>query len=116
MIRATPPPAGASVLDIAVGRLAEFRRAVDGLWRLRSYLGTYEWEARPEDVRRAEEVQASGGAPSAEADAECVECDGWWWAEQLALDDDELSEAVDCRLYLGRHQHAAHGGDALPTA
>ncbi|WP_381796964.1 hypothetical protein [Streptomyces niveus] len=111
----TPPEVGASVLDIAAGRLAEYQGPVAGWWRLRSYLGIYEWDARPEDVRRTEGADAPGGAPPAEAHAECMECDAWWWAEQLALDDDELSEAVDCRLYLGRHQHAAHGGDASPT-
>lgn len=108
MIRATPPPAGASVLDTVVGRLAEFRRPVGGLWLLRSYLGTYEWEARPADVRRAEEVQTPGGAAPLEAHVECEECDAWWWAEQLALDEGEPSEAADCRVYLRRHRYVAH--------
>ncbi|MET4924039.1 hypothetical protein P3L51_16985 [Streptomyces sp. PSRA5] len=115
MIDETPPGVGGPVLDISVGRLAEFRGPVGELWLLRSYLGTYEWEGRPEDVRRAEEAQTPGSAAPSEAHTECEECDAWWWAEQLALDDDELSEAVDCRIYLGRHQNTTHGG-APPTA
>ncbi|WP_405797856.1 hypothetical protein [Streptomyces sp. NBC_01506] len=110
MIGETPPEVGASVLDIAMGRLAEYRATVAGLWRLRSYLGADQWDARPEDVRRAEEVHAPGGVAIPEAHAECEECDAWWWAEQLALGEEELSEAVDCRVYLERHHHAAHGG------
>ncbi|WP_405677364.1 hypothetical protein OG292_22920 [Streptomyces sp. NBC_01511] len=109
MIGETPPEVGASVLDIAMGRLAEYREPVAGLWRLRSYLGADQWEARPEDVRRAEEVHAPGGAATPTAGQECEECDAWWWAEQHALDEGELSEAVDCRVYLGRHYYAAHG-------
>ncbi|MFI6084115.1 hypothetical protein ACIBBB_24570 [Streptomyces sp. NPDC051217] len=112
----TPPEVGASVLDIAVGRLAEYRGTGDGRWRLRSFLGTDEWEARPEDVRRTEEVHAPGGGTATpEAHAECEECDAWWWAEQLAFDEGGLSEAVDCRLYLGRHQNAAHATASRTT-
>ncbi|MEU0695747.1 hypothetical protein ABZ349_17390 [Streptomyces niveus] len=111
MIGETPPEIGASVLDIAVGRLAEYRgTAASGLWRLRSFPGTDEWAARPGDVRRTDEVHVPGGTTTPCPRAECDECVAWWWAEQIALDEDELSEAVDCRLYFGRHRNTAHGG------
>ncbi|MFC8075530.1 hypothetical protein ACFUN8_08305 [Streptomyces sp. NPDC057307] len=110
---------GAAVLDVAVGRLGEYRgTAAAGLWRLRSFPGRDEWEARPEDVRRTNEVHVPGGTATPEARAECEECVAWWWAEQLALDEGELSEAVDCRLYSGRHRSAAHAAAhaAVPMA
>ncbi|MFD3485777.1 hypothetical protein [Streptomyces sp. NPDC058665] len=106
MIGETPPEVGASVLDTAVGRLAEYRGMVGGLWRLRAFLGAEEWDARPEDVRRTEAGPHANGADA--KPEECEECDAWWWAEQLALDDGALSEAVDCRIYLGRHRYVAH--------
>ncbi|WP_330175161.1 hypothetical protein OG875_17515 [Streptomyces sp. NBC_01498] len=100
---------GASVLDTAVGGLAEYRgTAAAGLWRLRSFNGVDEWEARPEDVRRTEEVHVPGAIAIPAARTERDECVAWRWAEQLALDEGELSEAVDCRLYSGRHRSAAH--------
>ncbi|MFI2290179.1 hypothetical protein [Streptomyces niveus] len=108
MIGETAPQVGALVLDTAMGRLAEYRGAAAGLWRLRSYLGTYEWEARPGDVRQTEAVHTPVGAATAAACEKCEECHAWWWAEQLALDDGELREAVDCRVYLWRHRHVAH--------
>ncbi|MFG2173749.1 hypothetical protein OG211_15645 [Streptomyces niveus] len=108
MIDETPPHVGALVLDTAAGRLAEYRGPVGGLRLLRAYLGAYEWKARPEDLRRTESVHVPGGADTPVTHTECEECDAWWWAEQLALDEAELSEAVDCRVYLRRHRHVAH--------
>lgn len=110
---ATPPQTpevGAVVLDTAAGRLAEFRGVADGLWRVRLLSGEGEWEARPGDVWVVEPAgPPRPGLTAASPDA-CEECDAWWWAERLALDAGELSEAVDCRLYLRRHWYAAHGG------
>lgn len=60
----TPPCVGALVLDTAAGRLAEYRGPVGGLWLVRAYLGAYEWAARPEDLRRTENVRVPGGADS----------------------------------------------------
>lgn len=118
MIGEALPEVGAAVLDVAVGRLGEYRgTAAAGLWRLRSFPGSDEWEARPEVVRRTNEVHVPGGTATPDGHAECEECEecvAWWWAEQLALDEGELSEAVDCRLYSGRHRSAAHA--AVPMA
>lgn len=103
----TPPDVGALVLDIGAGRLAEYRGPAGARWLLRSYLGSYEWEARPEGVRRTETARVPGRAVI--AGPPCEECDAWWWAEQLALDEGELSEATDCRVYLRRHHGLVHG-------
>ncbi|MEU6171092.1 hypothetical protein ABZ832_04120 [Streptantibioticus parmotrematis] len=46
-----PPALGTLVVDVARGRVGEFRGEWCGRWFLRPVAGGREWAARPEDVR-----------------------------------------------------------------
>ncbi|MFE2037305.1 hypothetical protein ACFXBB_29450 [Streptomyces scopuliridis] len=105
-----PPEVGSLVLDTSMGRMAEFRGvAATGLWRLCSVLGEDEREVKAEAVLLTELDDPARRVSAVEHPPECDECHEWLWAERFATDDDELSEAADCRIFLRRHQAAKHG-------